>query len=120
MGWPAAPADRRAAYVAAEKVCAAMEEALTERHAAVTALRGATATHLSELEQPRGGAAFGRDEAQSRDDFFAGSQKNAWTQRADVLRKSITALYLQERELERPVKSVAEQGPAVAGSPGKR
>jgi hypothetical protein len=100
-GLAAAPAVRQPAYQAAENVCDAVAAAMDERRAALAALRGATATHTTEVNQPLGGTDFGKDEAKRRDDFFTGSQKNAWAQRADILRKNITALYLQEREIER-------------------
>ena len=103
-GLAAAPANRQAAYVAAVKVCDALEQAMTERQAALTALPGATVTHPSQVEGLHGEAASSGDAGQSQGELVTGSQKNAWAQRAEVLRQNITALYLHERELERQAK----------------
>ncbi len=102
-GMAAALANHRPAYLAAQSVCAALAGAITERQTAVTALRGALATRNSEATQPRGGEADGAAKTRLDDAFFTNSQTNAWTQRAEALRQSISALYLRERQTERQI-----------------
>ena len=102
-GLAAAPANHRPAYLAAQKVCAALAGAMSERQTAVTALRGALATRNSEAAQPRGGQRDANEKTRLDDTFFTNSQSNAWTQRAEALRQSITALYGREREIERQI-----------------
>ncbi len=102
-GMAAAPANHRPAYIAAENVCAALTGAISERQTAVTALRGALATRSSEAAQPRGGATDGAEKTRLEDTFFTSSQINAWTQRAEALRQSITTLYMRERDTERQI-----------------
>ncbi len=100
-GLAAAPAPRKAAFAAAEAVCDAVTAAMAERRTAVAALRGATATHTSEADQPAGSSGQGQQKASSSDDFFTSTQQRAWSERAEILRDSVTKAYLRERELER-------------------
>ncbi len=116
-GMAMAPAERKPAFQLAQRICDAFNAAIAERQNAVAALRGALATRSSEAAQPRGGAADGTAKTQASDDFFLGSQKNAWTQRAEILRKDIAALYLREREVERQSGAWAAPLPPVAPVP---
>ena len=101
-GMVAAPDTHKPAYQLAQNVCDALASAMTERQNAVVALRGALATRSSEANQPRGGGEA-VEKARETDQFFVETQKNNWTQRAGVLRQSITALDLRERAVERQV-----------------
>ena len=123
-GLAAAPAAHKPAYQLAQGVCGALAAAMTERQNAVSALRGAFATHSSEAEQPRGGAEAVQ-RTRDNDAFFVDSQKNTWMQRAAVLRTNITTLYLRERAVERqigvwspppPADTSASASPAAAAA----
>lgn len=102
-GLAAAPANHKAAYQLAIAICDNMSGAMTERQNAVSALRGALTTHSSEADQPKGGRAVGQQEAHEDNNFFLGTLKNNWVQRAAVLRNDITALSVRERDAERQV-----------------
>ena len=114
-GMVAAPDAHKPAYQLAQNVCDALASAMTERQNAVVALRGALATRSSEADQPRGGGEA-VEKARGTDEFFVETQKNNWTQRAGVLRQSITALDLRERAVERQV-GVWSPPPAVGAAP---
>jgi hypothetical protein len=124
----AAPASHKPAFALAQAVCDALTGAMGERQNAVSAMRGALATRSTEAVQPRGGGEAVAS-ARDTDDFFIESAKNNWTQRATVLRQSITAIYLRERAIERqigvwnppaapaPAPASAPSGPAAALAP---
>ena len=117
-GMAAAPAERKPPYEAAAALCDALTGAMTERENAVAALRGSATTHSSEIQQPRGNIKQGNLEKKHEDDFFSGSQKNDWAQRAEVLRKDITARFQHERELEAQASAPPPPAVAVASVPG--
>ena len=114
-GQAAAPAIRKPAFQVAQSICDALTAAIAERQQAAAALKGSTATESSQSEnQPKGGRKANRYDNKHSDTFFADSLRNTWTQRADVLRKNITALYLREREQERQAIVAAATTPAPA------
>ena len=115
-GMAAAPATRKPAFQTAQSVCDAMASAIAERQSAVSALKGATATHNSEAEnQPRGGRKAVKYEQKHTDNFFTNTQNDAWTKRAATLRQNVMNVYLRERELERQAL-VAEAPTPAAGT----
>ena len=118
-GQAAAPAVRKPAYQVAQSICDAMTAAMSERQQAVEALKGSKATESSQSEnQPKGGRKANRYDNKHSDTFFADGLRNTWSQRADVLRKNIMALYLRERDLERQaIAAAAAASPAPSAAP---
>ena len=117
-GAAVAPAARKPAYQAAQIVCDALTAAVTERENAVSALKGATATHSSEVEnQPKGGRKAVRYETRNDDAFFSNTQRTNWAQRAALIRQNVVAIYLRERDFERQASVAAAQVSAAAPAP---
>ena len=117
-GQAAAPAIRKPAFQMAQSICDALTAAMSERQQAAAALKGSTATESSQSEnQPKGGRKANRNDNKHTNTFFADGLRNTWSQRADVLRKNIMALYLRERDLERQATAAAAATPATAPAP---
>ena len=116
-----APANRKPAFAAAENVCDALTNAMAERQKAVDAWHGSSATHSSEVVQPRGGRLVGRQEMGNEDDFFRRSTENNWKQRLAALRQNVLMLGQRERALESqitvPPAPVAPAPTASAAGP---
>ena len=110
--------NRKPAFAAAQFVCDALTNAMTEREQAVNAWHGSAASHSSEGVQPHGGRKLGRQEMGDENSFFQHSVENNWVQRAAALRENVLRLDQREHAAEttpvaRPVP-VAPVAPTVA------
>ena len=112
-----ATAAHRPSFQYAQAVCNALANAMSERQAAVNALHGSLTTRGSEAAQPRGGAPETDTKNRLDDNLFVTSQLNAWNTRAEVLRKSIIAMNLRERDVERQEGGWPSPPPAPSPSP---
>ncbi len=109
--------NRKSAFAAAQFVCDALTNAMTEREQAVNAWHGSAATHSSEGVQPRGGRQFGRQEMGNENNFFRSGVENDWVQRTAALRANILRLDQRELALEsQPAATPAPVAAAVAGA----